>query len=158
MTTASSSLLDALLQDHSDVRSDVALELIFEALSKGHPQTMIAHGHSMGASLPSGSQVLLTPAREIRLGQVIALFEPHQPFLIHRVVGLRRDGAFLLKGDANPEPDGWFSPQAMRAGVYAYKWDNRWKHPTYTPLPPVSMWLRMQRKAARAARDILSSR
>lgn len=146
MTSAPSSPPNALHPDQRDVRSDVALELIFEALSKGHPQTMIAHGRSMGESLPSGSEVLLAPMGELRLGQVIAIYEPHERFLIHRVVGIRRDGFFLLKGDANPGPDGWFPPTTIRANVYAYKWNARWTHPTYSPPPRVPLWTRLARR------------
>jgi hypothetical protein len=128
------------VSSREDLFANASLELLFEALENGHPQRMIAHGNSMGAHLPSGSEVLLVPATSLRLGQVIAVAGPDQRFMIHRVVGLRQDGSFLLKGDANPKPDGWFPPETPYAGIYGYRHGGSWKHPGYGPLPHLSWW------------------
>jgi hypothetical protein len=136
-----------IVTSREDLFANASLELLFEALENGHSQRIIAHGKSMGAHLPSGSEVLLVPATTLRLGQVIAVAGPDQRFMIHRVVGLRENGSFLLKGDANPRPDDWFPPDTSYAGVYAYRHGGSWKHPGYGPLPQISLWVRLKSKA-----------
>jgi hypothetical protein len=146
MTKAGDQKNGARIPHGRDAFEIASLELLFEALNNGHPQIIIAHGNSMGAHLPSGAQVWLVPTCTMRLGQVVAVADLEGQFLVHRVVGLRTDGSFLLKGDANPKPDGWFPPETPYAGVYAYRTGDAWKPPGYGPLPSFSFWHRAKRR------------
>lgn len=97
---------------------DVKLELLLGAVARGVPQTMIARGSSMWPALLSGDRVELSPPTfPIPIGTVVAVRSDDRRFLIHRLCGVRADGAMLLKGDHCPKPDGWFEPHEVVAVV-----------------------------------------
>ena len=74
-------------------------------------RTGIPMGESMGASVPSGSLMLLREAdpNKLAVGDVISFRQPGSGQKItHRIVGVRRLGGgvwFTTKGDANPVND-----------------------------------------------------
>lgn len=119
-------------------RDDVALELLLAALRHG-PQRLRALGGSMWPSIPHGTCVELTRVGTdvpIALGEVLAVRSPEGRFLIHRVVGLRGDGHFLLKGDHCPAPDGWFSPDCRLARVGRMERAGSWVSVSRRAAPP----------------------
>ena len=91
-------------------RDDAADALIRETLGRGHPFVLRARGGSMGAAIPDGTLLELVPvATAPTLGAVAAAIL-EDGLTIHRVVGVRADGARLFKGDANHYLDGWLAP------------------------------------------------
>lgn len=107
----------------------MALELLLDAVARGHPQTLVARGWSMSPAIPDGTVVeLRAPEGPIVLGMVVAVTEPR--LLLHRVVGLRSDGAVLLLGDTERRPDGWYRPAQVRAVVA------RLSRGEWIPVPP----------------------
>lgn len=101
-----------------DRLEDVKLELLLDAVARGVPQTMIARGSSMWPALRSGDRLELSrPTFSIPLGAVVAVRPARGGFFIHRVCGVRADGALLVKGDHCPKPDGWFAPREVVAVV-----------------------------------------
>lgn len=97
---------------------EAKLELVLEALRRGHIQKMVARGRSMSPSIADESTLELRPCSTAPgLGSVVAARSAAGRFVIHRVVGVRSDGARLLKGDNNTEPDGWFLVEELVAVV-----------------------------------------
>ena len=119
---------------------DPTLELLLEALEHG-PQRLRALGGSMWPTIPHGTLVELhrpdtqSPPQP---GQVVAVLTHDQRFLIHRVIGLRNDGHFLLKGDSCPGPDGWIHPSEWVATVPRMEINGSWQPipRTISPKPP----------------------
>lgn len=91
-------------------RADVKLELFLEALARGRSQTMVVQGGSMWPALRPGDVVRVTPRERPTLGDIVAVRPAGAGFFVHRVCGLRADGALLVMGDHNAKPDGWFAP------------------------------------------------
>lgn len=109
--------------------ADAALELVLEALERGHPQRMRALGSSMWPAIPGGAWVELSPkgAAPLEPLEVVALSSRSGRFLIHRVRGVRADGAVLLMGDHCPAPDGWFSADEVMARVLRMDTGSGWQ-------------------------------
>ena len=98
--------------------ADGRLALLLEAVERGTPQTMIAQGRSMLPAIPPGSTVRLSAlVGEPALGDIVAAWLDEGGFCIHRVVGVRKGPAWLLKGDNNPRPDGWIAREGLLARV-----------------------------------------
>ena len=98
--------------------ADGRLALLLEAVRRGRPQTMIAQGRSMLPAIPPGSTVRLSALEgDPALGDIVAAWLDDDGFCIHRIVGVRRGPAWLLKGDGNPRPDGWIERDAVLARV-----------------------------------------
>jgi signal peptidase len=86
----------------------------------GWSATVVASG-SMGPVLRAGDVVVVSPvdAGEVRAGQVVLVDDPaHRGRLLtHRVVSRTAAGAFVLKGDANPQADSTPVPAGSVRGV-----------------------------------------
>lgn len=96
---------------------DVQLELVVEALERGHQVEIVVTGTSMLPSIPSGSRIRLSPPRAISLGDICAATIDKRTFVVHRVVGLRCGGWVLTKGDSNRGPDPWIQEEQIVAHV-----------------------------------------
>jgi hypothetical protein len=104
-------------------RAQAAVELVVDVLRRGRAQFVIARGGSMTAAIRDGARVGLAPLRDRRgrvvrrpkLGEVVAVASPRVGFVVHRVVGVDSAGRLLVKGDANPAPDGWFDLEEIAA-------------------------------------------
>jgi hypothetical protein len=108
---------------------DPTLDLVLEALAKA-PQRLRALGGSMWPTIPHGTlvELHLPPHRGLpEPGEVVAVRTKDHRFLIHRVVGLRNDGHFLLKGDNCPGPDGWIHPSEWVATVPRMEISGTWQ-------------------------------
>ena len=121
---------------------DVSLELLVEALARGHPQRMRALGTSMWPTIPGGSLLELSPADPAHPpnpGDVVAVRSRDGRFLVHRVCGVRGDGARLLMGDHCLKPDGWFSLDEVVALVTRMDDGAGWRAVPRqkTPMPPL---------------------
>lgn len=131
------------------------LDLLLEALPHA-PQRMRALGGSMWPTIPGGTLLELHPPAPTspELGTLVAVRPGDGRFLIHRVVGLRPDGAFLLKGDNCPAPDGWFSPDDIVARVTRMDDGAGWREVprAKAPVPPLSR--RALRRLARLAAQL----
>lgn len=125
------------------LRDAVSLELLLEAVARGTPQRMRALGSSMWPTIPGGTELELHPVdpkAPPNPGAVVAVHARDGRFLIHRVCGLRRDGALLVKGDNCPSPDGWFFPGEVVAVVRRMDDGSGWREvpKTRAPVPPLS--------------------
>jgi len=97
------------------------LHALREALRAG-PIEVVASGVSMRPLLRAGDRVRLE-ARRPRRGDV-ALVAHDSRLLLHRLVR-RRDGAWLLRGDAQPRADGWVRGHAILAVATGVRRDGR---------------------------------
>jgi signal peptidase I len=71
---------------------------------------LVVRSGSMEPTIATGSMVLVRtiPARDIRVGDVVAVDRPDRTRVTHRVVTVEHRGAtaqLVLKGDANTDPD-----------------------------------------------------
>jgi signal peptidase I len=71
---------------------------------------LVVKSGSMEPTIATGSMVLVRtiPARDIRVGDVVAVDRPDRTRVTHRVVSVEHRGAtaeLVLKGDANTDPD-----------------------------------------------------
>lgn len=124
--------------------ADPTLDLLLEALAHG-PQRMRALGGSMWPTIPHGTLVELhLPAGRAlpTPGEVVAVRTAAHRFFIHRVVGLRNDGYFLLKGDNCPGPDGWMHPREWVATVPRMEIEGDWRPVPRTIAPPPPLFTR----------------
>jgi hypothetical protein len=102
----------------SSAHDDAALSLVLETIARGYPARMIARGTSMANAIVDGDTIVLTPKdRAPILGDVVAVTSGDGRFFVHRVIGLRTDGAFLVAGDTTRAPDGWFLTGDVNAFV-----------------------------------------
>ena len=85
------------------------LDFLRAVLDKHVPFRFTARGSSMFPFIKDSDviTVSLRTASEIRFGDIVAFVNPCiERLAVHRVVGISK-GAWLIKGDNTPEPDGW---------------------------------------------------
>ncbi len=99
-----------------------AADLAVAQLEAGHPVTVVARGGSMRPLIRDGDALRLAPCDgAVPVGAVVLLRGPDGGFgVIHRVIA-RWGGRLWVKGDALPQPDGWFPPAAVLAQVVAVR-------------------------------------
>lgn len=85
----------------------LVLARIRAQLSAGETPSFVATGHSMWPTIRDGDTVAIAPLPPAgpRLGDIVLAVTPGG-LVLHRVIALS-PGRALLKGDANPRPDGW---------------------------------------------------
>lgn len=130
---------------------DPHLDLLCETLTRGHPFRMKARGGSMWPTIPDGAHVELKALdAPPPLGAVVAIHTDTGRFLLHRLVGLRADGALLTKGDNCPVPDGWFRPHEVVALVTRLDIGEGWREIPRTPTYVLPLRRRVLLRARRA--------
>jgi signal peptidase I len=87
----------------------VTIGVTVAAASSGLRPLVVRSG-SMEPTIATGGMVLVRtiPARDIRVGDVVAVERPDRTRVTHRVVSVEHRGAtaeLVLKGDANTDPD-----------------------------------------------------
>lgn len=94
------------------------LDTVCDLLSQGHTHVPVTvAGTSMTPFLDPGDTVFLDlPQRPIEVGDVILFARFGRQYILHRVVGLRPDGALELLGDAQIRSE-LVSPDQVRAIV-----------------------------------------
>lgn|GEM_PF-5629026 len=76
-------------------------------LDHGETPTFVAEGHSMWPAICDGDVVRIEPLPSGGpLVGAVVLAAYRRRLVLHRVLE-RRPGGLFLKGDANPNPDGW---------------------------------------------------
>lgn len=92
-----------------------------------HPQTLggtalyiVVRGNSMLPTYDTGDLLIVRPAADYTVGDVVAYRVPDGELgegriVVHRIIGRDATDGFVLRGDNNPAPDPW-SP---RAGDFA---------------------------------------
>ena len=137
-------------------RLQAKLELVVEVLRRGNAQTIVAHGGSMTAAIRNGATITLAPVHALaphgrvrvvrppELGDVVAVATPRVGLVVHRVVGVDSGGRMLVKGDACPSPDGWFSIDDIAAVVVDVD-----GHAVPPPTRPPPRWRRGVRRLLR---------
>lgn len=91
-------------------------------LQNGHRLRFQAHGGSMRPFIVDGDVLEVAPITNERIcrGDVVLVETCDGKWLAHRVIKTgRRDGErrFLIKGDACPDPDGWFDTERLLGRV-----------------------------------------
>lgn len=81
--------------------TEEGVALIKEVLATGNPFSLLVSGSSMTPTLRGGrdSVVLVCPDKRPPKKNDIVFFERHGAFVLHRIVKLLPDGAFLINGD-----------------------------------------------------------
>ncbi len=94
-------------------RASVQFALLKDLLARHGTAHIVARGDSMLPHIADGARLCLSTARPLQLRDVVAVAGPRDALLVHRIVGIRADGAVLLQGDAYAAPDGWFERAAI---------------------------------------------
>ncbi len=80
----------------------ILLEEVRFQLNAGHTVTLRVRGNSMRPFLESGrDKVLLSPPRQLYVGDVALVLANDGRYILHRVVGVEADGSCTLWGDGN---------------------------------------------------------
>ncbi|MBN1543323.1 S24/S26 family peptidase [candidate division KSB1 bacterium] len=89
-------------------------ELMAAVLERGVPFRFQANGGSMAPFIRNGDIIIVAPIfGKIRNGDVIAFIDRRGERLkIHRAIR-SSGGAFLMRGDNSPKPDGWVPQSAV---------------------------------------------
>ncbi len=96
-------------------------------LERGLPFRFRAGGWSMSPWIKDGDVISITPLHDSHpaTGDVIAFVLPNSTHLtVHRIVA-RRSGAFLIRGDNLPIPDGWIPAAALVGKVTSVERDGK---------------------------------
>jgi hypothetical protein len=95
--------------EHS-INARELIELASHVTRDGYSFRFIAHGHSMQPFILDGDTLEVVPLvnQKPTLGDVLLVKTKPDQLLAHRVIGIR-DNLLLIRGDACPNPDGWFS-------------------------------------------------
>jgi len=81
--------------------------LLLAVLEKGADFRLRAKGLSMRPFICDGDIITIARPGELAVGQIVAAEQPESgKLVIHRIIASRR-GRVLIKGDANPQADGW---------------------------------------------------
>jgi signal peptidase I len=100
--------------------NDLAVEIVRESLSAGGSITVQIDSSSMVPWVVPGEKVVFSaPDTRLLPGAVVIAIGRFGP-LTHRVVAVKY-GRYLLKGDAIPRFDGWFSRDRIIANAAAVK-------------------------------------
>ena len=114
----------------------------------------VARGTSMARAIVSGSEVRV---RGLAADDVLELFSVvlavRPTFCLHRVIGVRQDGALLLMGDNTNRPDGWVLRQAVVGVAVSVLAPGATDHvPVPGPIPVPPRRVRALERAARLVR------
>lgn len=104
----------------------MSLDLLEELLGRGLRATVRARGGSMWPALRDGDVLTLQPLPPSRASghRAVLAVRCGDALVIHRAVA-RRGDAVVLRGDANPAPDGAFPLTAILGEVVAVRRDGR---------------------------------
>jgi signal peptidase I len=131
-------------------------ELSIEVLKAGHDLRFEARGWSMRPLVRDGDVLLVRPAGngEIAVADIVLYRSPRRGIVVHRVVGIRRDGherVLSVKGDAARRPDPAVLESHVAGKIVAIERsgrsinpDNRgWRYfsTLYVRVPPVRWWV-----------------
>ncbi|NIN66981.1 MAG: signal peptidase I, partial [Anaerolineae bacterium] len=131
-------------------------ELSVELLRAGHDLRFEARGRSMHPLVRDGDILLVRPAGhgELAVGDIVLYRSPRRGIVVHRVVGIRRDGherVLSVKGDAARHPDSAVLESHVAGKIVAIERsgrlidpDNRmWRYfsTLYVRVPPVRWWI-----------------
>ncbi|MBN1665697.1 MAG: S24/S26 family peptidase [Anaerolineales bacterium] len=95
-----------------------------DLLGRGHHLRFQAEGASMAPFIQAGDRLEVAPwpPERVRRGMVLLARLGDGRLVAHRVLRCRRDQSglvFLLRGDANPCPDGWLGAAELLGRVIA---------------------------------------
>jgi hypothetical protein len=101
------------------------MPVVRAALERGQRVQMTVTGTSMWPFLRNEDVVELEPARALQLGDMVLVQAdpPWAPerYVLHRIIRMQGSGAFVLRGDAQPNCEGPFAPDAA-LGVVTTVW------------------------------------
>lgn len=80
--------------------------------------TLFVYSGSMSPTIKAGDVILISPPPLLPAPGSIVTLLVNDNLVTHRVIGLRPDGKFITKGDANIAPDEWGSARVSLVGVY----------------------------------------
>ncbi len=125
----------------ADARIDPGFqELFLEGIARGNVMPFIARGTSMERAIRSGTEVMIARYEDDSAPKLFDVVLATRPtFCLHRVIGIRQDGAVLLMGDNTNRPDGWAPATAVVGRAVSGKAPGAGVHapiPEPIPIPP----------------------
>ena len=100
---------------------DELAPIIAEALAAGGTFTLYPGGNSMLPTIrPGEDAVVLASPKEVGVGDVIFYRRDSGVFVLHRIVGKKKDGSFVLRGDNQFYNEEGILPSQIIAVVAAY--------------------------------------
>ncbi len=85
-----------------------SVECAFDLLKSNHEVCLTARGGSMRPFIRSGDRLRILAGAGLRRVGEIVWAQRDGVDVIHRVIAVKSDGRFKLRGDALPVSDGWF--------------------------------------------------
>jgi len=72
-----------------------------------HTRMFVVKSGSMTPTIQVDDAVLVKPQAVYRPGDIISFTSHHGNVVTHRIIGVKSDGSFMTKGDANAAADQW---------------------------------------------------
>ena len=96
------------------------LDMVRGLLREGHTKVPVTvAGSSMSPFLHHGDTVYLSPLNESpRKGDIVLYTRPSGQYVLHRIVEVRKDGSYIMLGDAQTDRE-WIESAASIHGVVA---------------------------------------
>lgn len=105
---------------------DELAPLITEVLASGGTFPFYPGGNSMLPTIrPGKDAVVLAPPEDLRVGDIIFYRRDSGAFVLHRIVGKKADGSFILRGDNQFCNEEGVLPSHILAVVAEYHKGNR---------------------------------
>lgn len=108
-------------------RADVEVGIV-ERIPEGKEWRIQCRGVSMLPTIPSSATCVCRKQKDYEVGDIVnvavtedtcGVYDPVSSLVAHRIVA--RDGnMFLLQGDNNPVPDGWYPRERILCKVVGY--------------------------------------
>ena len=100
-----------------------AFECALELLNSNSEVCLVAQGGSMRPFNCAGDRLrIMRSHTPLQIGEIV-WSQRSGIDVIHRVIGLQRDGGFELRGDALPHSDGWFDGDCYLGTVVSVERD-----------------------------------
>lgn len=133
-------------------------ELFLEGIARGNTMPFVARGTSMERAVRSGTEVMVRRYDDDTGPELFDVVLATRPtFCLHRVIGIRQDGAVLLMGDNTNRPDGWAPREAIVGKAISGKAPGAVVH---TPIgPPQAVpprWVRARTRLLAGVKRALS--
>ena len=95
---------------------------IREVLSRGGDFLLCPNGKSMLPTIrPGRDTVRLSPIKELKKGTLVLYRRVCGTFVLHRVVGIAKDGTYILRGDNQYYDERGITRDQMIAAVYRFQ-------------------------------------
>ncbi len=108
------------------IRLEDSIEFICELLDSGKEVAFVTNGTSMVPMLRDGTDcVYLVKKENPERGDVLFFRRPDGQFILHRIIGIKRDGSYVIRGDNRKELEYGITKAQAIAVVKAFDRDGR---------------------------------